>query len=128
MFRSIDCGARYSHAWRLLPFAICVTTGPACGPQSPGEPGPDPAEIISDFCANLFQYPETEAMLNYDSIGDCESVHEEDHDLRDPTCQERVLMLEECFSQLTCAEFDSSLEGGPCSEERAFLTERCHPL
>ena len=115
--------------WDSLPFALCIFIGLACGPESSGDP--DPEQIIAEFCENLFRCPETEAMLNYDSAQDCEMIHEDDYEIRDPMCRERVLRLEECFSNLTCAEFaelDPDAQGGPCGEERAFLTEKCHPL
>lgn len=97
--------------------------GSACGPEH--TEGPDPEPIIEAFCENLFQCPEVEAMLGYDSIEECEAIHRDDYEIRDSVCRERVLRLEECLSELTCEELDVDR---PCSDERDFLTERCHPL
>ena len=107
----------------LILSLVLWTFGSACGPEH--SEGPDPEEIIAAFCENLFECPETIMMLNYDSIDYCETIHRDDYEMRDSVCRERVLELEECLSELTCEELDVDQ---PCSDERNFLTERCHPL
>lgn len=107
----------------LILSLVLWTLGSACGPEHSQEPDPD--EIIAAFCENLFACPETIAVLGYDSIDYCETVSRDDYEMRDSACRQRVLLLEECLSELTCEELDVDQ---PCSDERNFLTERCHPL
>jgi hypothetical protein len=106
----------------LLGFFLLLI-GPACGPGPSSDA--DPEQIITAFCDNLFQCPETVAMLGYDSRDECETIHLNDYEIRDTTCRERVLMFEECLSELTC---DDLADDRPCNEERSFLTERCSGL
>lgn len=101
-----------------------LTTISGCGPEL-SKDEPDPEQIIAAFCDNLFRCPETRMLLGYDSIEDCEVIHRDDYEMRDATCQERVLMFEECLSELSC---DELAVDRPCSEDLDFLTERCHGL
>lgn len=103
---------------------VLSPVGLACGPELPNDE-PSPEQIITAFCDNLFRCPEIREMLGYDSIADCETIHRTDYEIRDSTCQQRVLLFEECLSGLPCEELAIDR---PCSDERDFLTERCHGL
>jgi hypothetical protein len=107
----------------LLAFTL-LSIGSACGPELSNDE-PDPEQIITAFCDNLFRCPDTITMLGYGSVEECETIHRGDYEMRDSTCRDRVLRLEECLSELTCEELDVDR---PCSDEGAFLTDRCHPL
>jgi hypothetical protein len=113
---------------RTNSFVLAISIELACGPETT-QPDRDPEETIAAFCENLFRCPdETEAPLNYDSNEDCEAVHMDDYENRDVTCRKRVLLLEQCLSELACEEFDTPPDERPCGDEYGHLTEECQGL
>ena len=112
----------------IIVFVAILISEIACGPDAMGEPRQDAEEIIAAFCNNLFECPQSEGMLTYGTVDKCEEVHRDDYEERDPVCRERVLLLEECLSELKCDDFESDDGINPCSDERAHLSERCRGL
>ena len=96
-----------------------------CGPEVSDEPDLDPEETFTAFCETLFACPEANAEDDYGTRDGCEDVHRTDYEERDSTCQDAVLLLEDCLAALSCYD----LVHDSCGDLRLQLGQQgCWPL